>query len=276
MKKLLLSAACVALFSAASGATVHKESCDGEDTGYKTLNKACANNPSTVLVNCINICTHFDFRTAKCTDWTTKEIATAVCTSSGDKMLVRKCTDEQTEFAAQALETAREQAQTLSDALHAMDLSELEVETQRRFGYAKMIAKGALNWVNHDRQFLCKMEDDGMCKGNAAAAIPLTGGLVAIRLCAPFFNYSAKSAGSVIIHEATHSCCGTTDLEYYNSGDADQPLSTQHWPVIADTYTYWIMHGLCVPGETECSADAVAIPSAGAGAGAGGGGGGAW
>ena len=254
MKKIVLSAVCAVLFSVSASAGVHKDSCSGEDTGYKFLNKACANNPDTMLVNCVTLCTRFDIRTGECKNWVTKEIASAFCTSTGDKMLLRKCSDEQAAFASEAIEAAREQAKTLSEALNALDTSELGVEDQRRFQIARVVAKGAVNWVNHDRQFLCKNEDEGLCKdGTIASAIPLTGGLVAIRLCAPFFKYSVKKAGAVIIHEATHSCCGATDMEYYNSGEADQPLSTQHWPAIADTYMYWIMHGLCIPGESECT-----------------------
>jgi len=280
---ILFATAFASLLASAASATVHKETCSGADTGYKTLNKACANNPSSMMVNCANICTNFDIRTSKCLSWRTQEVASAICTSTGDKMLVRRCDDEQTEFAAQAIEKAREQAEKLSAALNALDLSELDVEAQRRFGYARHIAKGAANWLNHDRQFLCKSSEKTYCSGNLAMAIPLTGGLAAVRLCDAFFNLSVEKAGATIIHEATHSCCATSDREYYDVGPNDPPLSTQNWQNIADTYYYWAIKGLCIPGETECSANAATISegdngaaSIAVGRGAGGGGGGSW
>ena len=277
MKKIILSAVCAAFCASAGYAGIHKDSCSGADTGYKTMNNACAHNPNTMVVQCTQFCAVYEYSGA-CKTWTYTETASAVCTSTGDKMLLRKCSDEQAAFAAKAIEKAREEAEQLSGALNALDVSVLEVETQRRFGYARRIAKSVVSWLNHDRQFLCKSSEQGLCKGNLAVAIPLTGGLAAIRLCDAFFNQPLKKAGATIIHEASHSCCATSDSEYY---DSNAPLSSQNWHNIADTYYYWAMNGLCIPGETECSADAMTISESGneaiaAGAGTIGGGGGSW
>ncbi|NLO91785.1 MAG: hypothetical protein GX410_07330 [Elusimicrobia bacterium] len=273
-KAILASLFLLALGAHGAYAEVHKNNCDGEDTGYKFLNKACENNPDTILVNCLNVCTRFDLRTGECKKWVAKELASAVCTSTGDKMILRKCSEEESEFAQQAIEQARNQAQKLYDELRALDITKLDVETQRRFGYARVIARGALNWINHDRQFLCRDDGQGLCKNAYAVAIPLTGGLAAIRLCEPLFSKSVEFAGATIIHEATHSCCATSDQEYYNSGPSDQPLSSQNWHNIADTYAYWIMNGLCVPGPDRCTPIAE-LENSGEQA-AGGGGGGSW
>ena len=259
------------LLAGQAEAKIYKDSCDGAATSYANLDSGCAKSPNTILAECREDCARPVPSRESCPEWTRTQTALAACTSAGDKMLLRKCTAKQTEFAAQAIEFARVQAQKLNDSLAALDISEYDVETQRRFGYARKIAGNALNWVNEDRQFLCQKEGQGLCKTSLAWALPWTGGLAAVRLCDGFFDLSLAKAGSVIIHEATHSCCFTLDLQYYNEGPDDQPLSSHMWHNIADTYSYWIDEGLCVPEESECNANAVVLQSP-----AHGGGGGSW
>lgn len=53
---------------------------------------------------------------------------------------------------------------------------------------------------------------------------------------------------ALFLHEATHHC-GTNDARYFNDGERPDDGSIVGWQSIADTYTYWVQNGFCIPNR---------------------------
>ncbi|OGS12468.1 MAG: hypothetical protein A2234_05645 [Elusimicrobia bacterium RIFOXYA2_FULL_58_8] len=226
-------------------------SCSGTNTGYSNLNTACSKYPDTILVKCREKCVARGKNgVCKTCGWT--ETSSAVCTDTGDRMKLRKCDASQAEYAYRALNAAKTQIAAIISGVASVDKTNMVKSEKRKFDHARYMATQINNWLNRDRQFLCKGQDKGSCKGAYATAMPLTGGVVAIRLCDAFFGRNIEDSGATIIHEAAHSCCGATDATYYHG---TQPGIADPWHTTADTYGYWARKGFCIPSEDgECVA----------------------
>jgi hypothetical protein len=90
------------------------------------------------------------------------------------------------------------------------------------------------------------------CKGESQTAVAKTDWIFAkkIKIFKNFFDFSTIEQAGILIHEYTHKC-GTTDAAYFWT-EAPHSTALIKWPMIADTYHYWISDKFCVPGET-CS-----------------------
>ena len=82
--------------------------------------------------------------------------------------------------------------------------------------------------------------------GGAALTMPLVGN--SVQLSSDFFDHGEAWSVSTVVHEATHKC-GTTDLDYFEHDDVPKDYGIVPWELIADTYSYWIEEGFCVPGD---------------------------
>ncbi len=113
----------------------------------------------------------------------------------------------------------------------------------RKLNVAKMIlscARAKLGTLN----YVCA---DNLPNGLAGYTVPIVTNKVYIDSI--IFTYpSSKLKESLIVHEATHHC-GTNDAVYLNLGEKPRDSDFVGWQTIADTYTYWIEHNFCMPGE---------------------------
>ena len=113
----------------------------------------------------------------------------------------------------------------------------------RKLQVSKIIlncARGKLGVLN----YVCA---DNLPKGFAGYTVPVVTNKVYIDT--NFFSYdSSPLRESLLVHEATHHC-GTSDAVYLSPGEAPRDSDYVGWQVIADTYSYWIEHGFCMPGE---------------------------
>lgn len=60
-----------------------------------------------------------------------------------------------------------------------------------------------------------------------------------------FTETQPKYQEGLLLHEATHHC-GTNDAAYFDGSKPDN-VGIIGWQAIADTYTYWVQHGFCIP-----------------------------
>jgi len=229
---------------------IRVDNCAGEGTDFESnLKRACRSHPGETLAKCRRNCVSRN-KVGVCQECGWKQVSTAACTDTGDRMKMRHCDENQTAFASSAVKTAKVLTKILETHLFMARTLKLSAGEADKLAMAAHKAGKVREWLNKDRKFLCK-DDRGLCKGGTiAAAYPLTGGAVAVRLCDPFFNKDVKSAAAVLIHEATHSCCATTDKYYYTPDHP--PLRRHNWQNIADTYWYWIQYGFCLPAENTC------------------------
>ncbi len=59
------------------------------------------------------------------------------------------------------------------------------------------------------------------------------------------FGQARQYQAALFLHEATHHC-GTNDAAYFEGSKPDN-VGFIGWQAIADTYTYWVEHGFCIP-----------------------------
>ncbi len=52
---------------------------------------------------------------------------------------------------------------------------------------------------------------------------------------------------ATLLHEATHHC-GTNDAQYFEPGRPPVDGDFIGWQSIADTYSFWVENGFCIPG----------------------------
>ncbi len=62
-----------------------------------------------------------------------------------------------------------------------------------------------------------------------------------------FTPVNPKFKEALLLHEATHHC-GTNDASYFDISKRPDDVGVIGWQIVADTYTYWVMHGFCYPG----------------------------
>ncbi|HOX23157.1 MAG TPA: hypothetical protein PLL10_06810 [Elusimicrobiales bacterium] len=253
MFQLFCTLACLSFFSVQAHAVVKIGNCMGHETTYSSLNAACERYPNAILVQCQQTCTTYG--QLGCTDATWAETASAFCTDTGDRMKLRKCINEETGFIMQALALAKKRMTQIRNTLDRMQFATGPNEA-KKLDYARKILARIDYWLNSDRQFLCKGKQ-GACDGPYnALAVPLSGGAMAIRICEPFFTSPMEYAAATLIHEASHSCCGTVDKvngkDMYYGKTLGVPLSSHPWHTIADTYAYWSEYGVCVPSTDSC------------------------
>lgn len=85
-------------------------------------------------------------------------------------------------------------------------------------------------------------------RGFTAQTFPILGREVI--LTNAFETSNSKFQTGTVLHEATHKC-GANDLEYFSKNPKEgAPRSSGlfSWATIADTYSYWVEYGFCVPG----------------------------
>ncbi len=223
---------------------VRLDGCAGPNTGFEwNISRACEKFPNRTIVRCHRECQERNkVGLCKKCGWTEKQ--RAACTTTGDAVKLKECTGAEGSAAVAAFQEARGRIGKVVSSLNAVSTKGKPLGEKAKFDIAKVTAARIRGWLDKDRKLVCH-DDGGGCSGASAFAIPLTGGAVGIRLCPSFFKYSKAAGAGVIIHEASHSCCGTTDQKYYTGGK--QPSSADNWPIIADTYNYWSDHGFCIP-----------------------------
>jgi hypothetical protein len=222
-------------------------SCDGPAAGFDTnLDRACEKHPKKILVRCQKRCVERDGLACKRCGW--REKKRAACTAGGDRMKFKNCSAKEVSFADAAIGTAIARLAVVETKIDLYDASKLSDQEQRRFRRAREKVERVRKWLDRDRKFKCKDAGEGGCGGTTnAVAVPLTGGVMAIKLCPNFFRLSTARAAGVVAHEASHSCCGTSDEEYYSG--SKQPNRSDNWPNVADTYDWWVVNGFCVPSD---------------------------
>lgn len=60
---------------------------------------------------------------------------------------------------------------------------------------------------------------------------------------------TSRNAVSTLVHESVHKC-GATDSLYFHDGVIPSDSQLIPWEAIADTYSYWIENGFCLPGKS--------------------------
>lgn len=63
-----------------------------------------------------------------------------------------------------------------------------------------------------------------------------------------FRETSPRYQAALFLHEATHHC-GTNDARYFEHGERPGDGDYVGWQLIADTYSYWVTNGFCLPGR---------------------------
>ena len=66
------------------------------------------------------------------------------------------------------------------------------------------------------------------------------------KVCRSWFAKSATSHAAIIVHELMHKT-DCTDTQYWST--RNKPSESYTWHNIASTCDYWIIHGMCVPGD---------------------------
>lgn len=103
--------------------------------------------------------------------------------------------------------------------------------------------------------YVCKEYDEKVY--NAGWTLPFRGAKVRLR---SIEAGGVISLGQTLLHEATHHC-KTTDAAYFGNthakdddlkddmlkGDAPRNVGIIGWSRIADSYSYWMKNGFCIP-----------------------------
>lgn len=113
--------------------------------------------------------------------------------------------------------------------------------------------KAALEMIRCSERKLSKLEfecrDSRRMKGKLMRTLPLVGKNVTVDEV-EFLDTNESYSAATIFHEATHKC-GSTDLDYFDRTNKPRSRRGVHWSLIADTYSYWLHYGFCIP-QVDC------------------------